>query len=92
MYFYFLVNWNWILIEEVKRRIEGYKNDLTNVDSNPNVRERQTRPLRTENREEKRPERQRTNIYYNNFGEQFDLDEDYNDCEDFGQSDEDDAD
>ena len=35
-------------------------------------------------KEKKRQERQRTNIYYNNFGEQFELEKDNNDWEDLG--------
>ena len=57
---------------------------MTKVDSIPDVRETQTGPCRTEKKEKKRQERQRTNIYYNNFGEQFELEKDNNDWEDLG--------
>ena len=79
---------NWILkllIDEVKTRIEGYKNALHDKDDDDEGKEKQTPLLRTENRKT-RKKKERSNVYYNNFGEQFEEGEDPNDLEDFGLS------
>ena len=70
-------------LDEVKRRIEGYTNALINNKDDVEDRDIQNPSLRPENRNKKRKKRQRINIFYNNFGEQFEAEEDNNDWEDF---------